>query len=87
MSFMLSETLPQPNLAAYDRYLYGKDHDMSKKSFSKLNLSRRWPFWIVLLAAVLIREKARLLPTMAGVILGFARIIVARGPAELLRVP
>ncbi|MFZ4439637.1 MAG: hypothetical protein ACOYOS_14515 [Syntrophales bacterium] len=39
---------------------------MSKKSFSKLDLSRRWPFWIVLLAAVLIREKARLLPTMAG---------------------
>ncbi len=50
-------------------------------------LNYLWPVWIVLLSAVLIREKTRLLPTAAGVILGFAGIAVARGPVELLRVP
>jgi drug/metabolite transporter (DMT)-like permease len=50
-------------------------------------LNYLWPVWIVLLSAVLIREKTRLLPIVAGVILGFAGIVVARGPAEILRVP
>ena len=50
-------------------------------------LNYLWPVWIVLLSAVLIREKTPLLPTAAGVILGFAGIVVARGPAEILRLP
>ena len=50
-------------------------------------LNYLWPVWIVLLSAILIREKRRLLPTAAGVILGFAGIVVARGPAELMRAP
>jgi len=50
-------------------------------------LNYLWPVWIVLLSAALIREKTRLLSTAAGVILGFAGIVVARGPAEILRVP
>jgi drug/metabolite transporter (DMT)-like permease len=50
-------------------------------------LNYLWPVWIVLLSAFLIREKMRLLPTAAGVILGFAGIVVARGPAEILRAP
>ena len=50
-------------------------------------LNYLWPVWIVLLSAVLIREKTRLLTTTAGAILGFAGIVVARGPAEILRVP
>jgi drug/metabolite transporter (DMT)-like permease len=50
-------------------------------------LNYLWPVWIVLLSALLIREKTRLLPTAAGVLLGFAGIVVARGPAELLRAP
>jgi drug/metabolite transporter (DMT)-like permease len=50
-------------------------------------LNYLWPVWIVLLSAILIREKTRLLPTAAGVLLGFAGIVVARGPAELLTAP
>jgi drug/metabolite transporter (DMT)-like permease len=50
-------------------------------------LNYLWPVWIVLLSAILIREKTRLLPTTAGALLGFAGIVVARGPAKLLRVP
>jgi drug/metabolite transporter (DMT)-like permease len=50
-------------------------------------LNYLWPVWIVLLSAVLIREKTRLLPTAAGVLLGFAGIVIARGPAEILRAP
>jgi drug/metabolite transporter (DMT)-like permease len=59
-----------------------------ERAIGQINLlNYLWPVWIVLLSAVLIREKARLLPTVAGVILGFAGIVVARGPAEILRVP
>jgi len=51
-------------------------------------LNYLWPVWIVLLSAVLIRdEQMRMLPTAAGILLGFAGIVVARGPAELLRSP
>ena len=59
-----------------------------ERAIGQVNLlNYLWPVWIVLLSAVLIREKTRLLPTAAGVLLGFAGIIVARGPAELLRAP
>jgi len=59
-----------------------------ERAIGQVNLlNYLWPVWIVLLSALLIREKTRLLPTAAGVLLGFAGIIVARGPAELLRVP
>lgn len=59
-----------------------------ERTIGQVNLlNYLWPVWIVLLSAVLIREKRRLLPTAAGVILGFAGIVVARGPAELLRAP
>lgn len=59
-----------------------------ERAIGQVNLlNYLWPVWIVLLSAVLIREKTRLLPTMAGVILGFAGIVVARGPAEILRAP
>jgi drug/metabolite transporter (DMT)-like permease len=50
-------------------------------------LNYLWPVWIVLLSAVLIREKTKRLPTLAGVLLGFTGIVVARGPAELLTAP
>lgn len=50
-------------------------------------LNYLWPVWIVLLSAALIPEKTRLLPTAAGVLLGFAGIAVARGPADLLSAP
>ena len=59
-----------------------------ERAIGQVNLlNYLWPVWIVLLSAVLIREKRRLLPTTAGVLLGFAGIVVARGPAELLRAP
>ena len=59
-----------------------------ERAIGQVNLlNYLWPVWIVLLSAVLIREKTRLLPTAAGVLLGFAGIVVARGPAELLRAP
>jgi drug/metabolite transporter (DMT)-like permease len=59
-----------------------------ERAIGQVNLlNYLWPVWIVLLSAVLIREKTRLLPTAAGVFLGFAGIVVARGPAELLRAP
>jgi drug/metabolite transporter (DMT)-like permease len=59
-----------------------------ERAIGQVNLlNYLWPVWIVLLSAVLIREKRRLLPTAAGVLLGFAGIVVARGPAELLRAP
>lgn len=57
-------------------------------AIGQLNLlNYLWPVWICLLSAFLVREKTRPLPTAAGVLLGFAGIIVARGPAELLRAP
>lgn len=60
----------------------------SERAIGQVNLlNYLWPVWIVLLSAVLIREKTRLLPTAAGVLLGFAGIVVARGPAEILRAP
>lgn len=59
-----------------------------ERAIGQVNLlNYLWPVWIVLLSAVLIREKTRLFPTAAGVLLGFAGIVVARGPAELLRAP
>ncbi len=59
-----------------------------ERAIGQVNLlNYLWPVWIVLLSAILIREKTRLLPTAAGVLLGFAGIVVARGPAELLRMP
>ena len=59
-----------------------------ERAIGQVNLlNYLWPVWIVLLSAVLIREKTRLLPTAAGVLLGFAGIVVARGPAEILRAP
>jgi drug/metabolite transporter (DMT)-like permease len=59
-----------------------------ERAIGQVNLlNYLWPVWIVLLSAILIREKTRLLPTAAGVLLGFAGIVVARGPAELLRAP
>ena len=58
-----------------------------ERAIGQVNLlNYLWPVLIVLLSAVLIREKTRLLPA-AGVFLGFAGIVVARGPAELLRAP
>jgi drug/metabolite transporter (DMT)-like permease len=59
-----------------------------ERAIGQVNLlNYLWPVWIVLLSAVLIREKTRLLPAAAGVLLGFAGIVAARGPEELLRAP
>ena len=59
-----------------------------ERAIGQVNLlNYLWPVWIVLLSAVLIREKTQLLPTAAGVLLGFAGIVVARGPAEILHAP
>jgi drug/metabolite transporter (DMT)-like permease len=59
-----------------------------ERAIGQVNLlNYLWPVWIVLLSAVLIREKTRLFPTTAGVLLGFAGIVVARGPAGLLQAP
>jgi drug/metabolite transporter (DMT)-like permease len=50
-------------------------------------LNYLWPVWIVILSSVLIREKTRPFPAAAGVLLGFAGIVVARGPEGLLHAP
>ncbi|MCE5263489.1 MAG: EamA family transporter [Deltaproteobacteria bacterium] len=50
-------------------------------------LNYLWPIWIVLLSAALLREEARLFPTAGGALLGFAGIVVSRGPAELIKTP
>lgn len=50
-------------------------------------LNYLWPVWIVLLSSLLIREKIRLLPMAAGVLLGFSGIVTARGWSDLLRMP
>ncbi|MBU2226204.1 MAG: EamA family transporter [Proteobacteria bacterium] len=50
-------------------------------------LNYLWPVWIVLLSIFLIREKTRLFPAIAGIILGFAGIVVARGATDLLSLP
>lgn len=50
-------------------------------------LNYLWPVWIVLLSAFLVREKVRRVPTAAGVFLGFAGIVIARGPAGMLHAP
>jgi drug/metabolite transporter (DMT)-like permease len=59
-----------------------------ERSIGQVNLlNYLWPIWVVLLSALLIREKTRPLPMAGGVLLGFAGIVVARGLAALLRVP
>lgn len=50
-------------------------------------LNYLWPVWIVLLSAWWLKERTRPLATAAGVLLGFAGIVVARGPAALLQAP
>jgi len=50
-------------------------------------LNYLWPVWIGLLSPLLVREKTRPLLTIAGALLGFSGIIVARGPATLARMP
>jgi drug/metabolite transporter (DMT)-like permease len=48
-------------------------------------LNYLWPVWIVLLSFFLLPEKGRPLYTAAGVLLGLAGIVVARGTSELFR--
>lgn len=50
-------------------------------------LNYLWPVWIVLLSAILIREKIRFFPMATGVLLGFSGIVIARGDTDLLRIP
>jgi drug/metabolite transporter (DMT)-like permease len=50
-------------------------------------LNYLWPVWIVLFSALLLNERTRPFLTAAGVLLGLAGIVVARGPASLFHVP
>ncbi|MCE5281786.1 MAG: EamA family transporter [Deltaproteobacteria bacterium] len=51
-----------------------------ERAIGQVNLlNYLWPVWVVLLSAVLIRERIRPLPTLCGVLLGFSGIVVAWG--------
>ena len=50
-------------------------------------LNYLWPIWTVLFSIVLLEKTARPWPTIAGAVLGFAGVVVARGPAAFLTPP
>lgn len=50
-------------------------------------LNYLWPVWIALLSILMLPDRPRVLPALAGALLGFAGVVVTRGLATFTRSP
>lgn len=50
-------------------------------------LNYLWPIWMILLSLGLLEERPRVVPGLAGALLGFAGVVVARGQDALTHLP